>query len=57
MANAEAEHRLSMMTQAGVEANTISYNIVIQACAEAYDVATQKIIIINDSSPSGLLRL
>ena len=31
---------LSMMLQAGGEANTISYNTVIKACAEARDVAT-----------------
>ena len=28
-----------MMMEAGVEANTISYNTVIKACAEAHDLA------------------
>ena len=36
---ARAEHWMSTMLKVGVDADTISYNTVIKACAEAGDVA------------------
>ena len=38
-ASAQAEHWMSMILKAGVEANTISYNTVIKACAASRNVA------------------